>query len=381
MDMRIRAIDRERVDTVIVGAGQAGLAMGYYLAAQGRNFVIVDGYDRVGDAWRRRWDSLRLFTPAAYDGLPGMPFPAPPDAYPTKDEMADYLEAYATRFGLPVRLRMLVEHLVRRRIGYVLCGDDWCIEADHVVVATGGFHSPRLPAFASALGPEILQIHSAEYQRPAQLQDGPVLIVGAGNSGAEIAVDLAARHPVWLSGRDTGRVPQALRRHGVRERLFWWLASRVVTVDRELGRALKRRVLGRGAPLIRLRPEDLEAAGIRRVPRTVGARDGRPMLEDGRVADVANVIWCSGFRPDFGWIRLPVFATDGYPVHCRGVVENVPGLYFVGLPFLYSLASSTVGGVGRDARHIAHHLAGQPRPGLGHVSGWTDEPAFAEDVA
>jgi putative flavoprotein involved in K+ transport len=254
MDMRIRAIDRERVDTVIVGAGQAGLAMGYYLAAQGRNFVIVDGYDRVGDAWRRRWDSLRLFTPAAYDGLPGMPFPAPPDAYPTKDEMADYLEAYATRFGLPVRLRMLVEHLVRRRIGYVLCGDDWCIEADHVVVATGGFHSPRLPAFASALGPEILQIHSAEYQRPAQLQDGPVLIVGAGNSGAEIAVDLAARHPVWLSGRDTGRVPQALRRHGVRERLFWWLANRVVTVDRGLGRALKRRVLGRGAPLIRLRP-------------------------------------------------------------------------------------------------------------------------------
>jgi putative flavoprotein involved in K+ transport len=373
--------DCERVDAVIVGAGQAGLATGYYLAAQACDFAIVDAHERIGQAWRRRWDSLRLFTPAAYDGLPGMPFPAPPDAYPTKDEMADYLEAYAARFALAVRGRTAVERLVRQGAGYELSGDGWCIEADHVVVATGGFHRPRIPTLAAAIDPGIRQLHSSQYRHPGQLRDGPVLIVGAGNSGAEIAMDLAARHPTWLSGRDTGRIPLAFRGRGLRARLFWWLASHVFTVDRSLGRAVKRRELGHGAPLIRLRREDLEAAGIRRVPRTVGARDGRPVLADGQVADVANVVWCTGFRADFGWIDLPVFGTNGYPVHYRGVVQGAPGLYFVGLPFLYSLGSSTVGGVGHDAEYIAQHMARRRRPKHGGATGWTREPAVRGTAA
>jgi putative flavoprotein involved in K+ transport len=380
-DMETDRFDCERVDTVIVGAGQAGLVTGYYLAAQGRDFVIVDGHERLGEAWRRRWDSLRLFTPAAYDGLPGMPFSAPPGAYPTKDEMAGYLEAYAARFALPLRMRTAVDRLVRQGTGYLLRADGWRIEADHVIVATGAFHRPRIPAFAAALDSGVRQLHSAQYRHPGQLQNGPVLVVGAGNSGAEIAMDLAARYPVWLSGRDTGRIPVALRGRGLRERLFWWLASRVLTVDRRLGRALKRRELGRGAPLIRLRRQDLEAAGIRRAPRTVGARAGRPVLEDGQVVDVANVVWCTGFRPDFGWINLPVFGADGYPVHYRGVVAGAPGLYFVGLPFLYSLGSSTVGGVGRDAEHLAHHIAARRRPQHRPVSGWRRELALPDSVA
>jgi putative flavoprotein involved in K+ transport len=368
--------DAERVDTVIVGAGQAGLATGYCLAAQGRDFVIVDGHERVGEAWRRRWDTLRLFTPAAYDGLPRMPFPALPDAYPTKDQMAEYLETYAMRFVLPLRLGAVVDRLSRQSDRYVLSLDGRRLTADRVVVATGAFHRPRVPAFASALDPRIVQLHSVRYRHPGQLHDGPVLVVGAGNSGAEIAMDLAGRHATWLSGRDTGRLPRALQGGRVRRRLFWWLATQVFTVDGRLGRALKRRELGHGAPLIRLRHEDLKAAGVRRVPRTVGVRDGRPVLEDGRVAEVANVVWCTGFRPDFDWIDLPVFGADGYPVHYRGVVENAPGLYFIGLPFLYSLSSSTVGGVGRDAEYIARHIADRHRPDRGRAAEWTPEPAL-----
>jgi putative flavoprotein involved in K+ transport len=225
MNTRAHISDGDRVDTVIVGAGQAGLATGYYLAAHGRDFVIIDGHERLGEAWRRRWDSLRLFTPAAHDGLPGMPFPAPPHDYPTKDGMAAYLEAYAARFALPLVLRTVVTRLVRQETGYVLGADRRRIQADHVVVATGAFHRPRVPALASALDPRIRQLHSAQYRSPGQLEDGSVLVVGAGNSGAEIAVDVARHHPTWLSGRDTGRLPLLLRGQGFRGRLFWWLTT------------------------------------------------------------------------------------------------------------------------------------------------------------
>ncbi|HXH84479.1 MAG TPA: NAD(P)-binding domain-containing protein [Candidatus Tectomicrobia bacterium] len=367
--------DREHFETVIVGAGQAGLATGYHLAAQGLDFVIVD-VRRVGDAWRQRWDSLRLFTPAALDGLPGMRFPAPPDAYPAKDEMADYLEAYAMRFGLPLRLGTSVHRVSRNGDGYALGMDAGMITADNVVVATGAFQRPRVPAFASALDPRIVQLHSAQYRRPEQLRDGPVLVVGAGNSGAEIAMDVAARHETWLSGRDTGQIPRVFTRPGLPARLFQWVATSVLTIDRSIGRAYRRRALSRGTPLIRPRRQDLEAAGIRRVPRTAGVRDGRPVLEDGRVLDVANVVWCTGFRPDFGWIDVPVFGTDGYPVHYRGVVDAAPGLYFMGLPFLSSLASSSVGGVGRDAEYIVRHVAARRRPQRARASGSAPEPAL-----
>jgi putative flavoprotein involved in K+ transport len=295
--------------------------------------------------------------------------------------MADYLEAYAVRFALPLRLRTVVDRLSRQGSGYVVGGDGWRIEADHVVVATGGSQRPRIPEFASALDPEILQLHSSQYRNPGQLREGAVLIVGAGNSGAEIAMDLAPHHDTWLSGRDTGRIPLALRGGGLRGRLFWWLASHVLTVDRRLGRAVRRRELGRGAPLVRLRRKDLEAAGIHRVPRTVGVRDGRPMLDDGRIADAANVVWCTGFLPDFDWIDPPVFGADGYPVHSRGVVEGESALYFVGLPFRYSLASATVGGVGRDAEYVARHINGSRWPEHGPISCWTPQPALGKSVA
>jgi putative flavoprotein involved in K+ transport len=358
------ALGPERVETVVIGAGQAGLATGYHLARRGREFVILDANQRIGDAWRTRWDSLRLFTPARYDGLPGWPFPAPAWSFPTKDEVADYLEAYVARFDLPVRTGVRVDGLSREGDRYVVVAGKNRYEADHVVVAAGAYQRPRIPAFAPELDPGIVQLHSSQYRDPSQLREGGVLVVGAANSGAEIALEVSRDHRTWLSGRHPGQEPF---RPGSRWfRLFvpviWFMATHLLTVKTPIGRAVRRKFHAQGAthvglPLARIRPKDITAAGIQRVPRTAGARGGLPLLEDGRDLQVTNVIWCTGFVPDFAWIDLPVFAEDGGPVHDRGIVGSEPGLYFVGLVFSYALASSLVGGVGRDAAHIAKQIA------------------------
>jgi putative flavoprotein involved in K+ transport len=369
----------ERFETVIVGGGQAGLAVGYHLARRGRGFVILDASGRVGDGWRQRWDSLHLFTPARYDGLPGMPFPAPAWSFPSKDEVAAYLEAYATRFDLPVRTGVRVDRLSMDGDRYLVAAGDRWFQADNVVVASGAYERPRIPAFAAELDPGILQLDPSRYRDPSQLPDGGVLVVGAGNSGAEIAFEIARTHPTWLSGPDTGHIP--VRPGGRWDRLltppFWWFASRVLTVRTPIGRKVRPKALTTTAPLERVRPKELAAAGVERVPRTVGVRDGSPLLEDGRVMDVATVLWCTGFRPDFAWVDLPVFDQDGTPAHHRGVVESQPGLYFLGLWFLSAFTSSLLGGVGSDAEHIAAQIASRhpdgPRttapPGRVSVSG------------
>lgn len=352
-----------RFQTVVVGGGQAGLAVGYHLARLGLPFVILDANQRIGDPWRRRWDSLRLFTPARYSGLPGMPFPGPAHAFPTKDEVADYLEAYATRFDLPVRTGVRVDRLTKEGNRFVLTAGDRRFGSEQVVVATGGYQTPSVPAFASGLEPTIIQMHSTGYRSPAQLREGGVLVVGAGNSGAEIALEVSRGHPTWLSGRNTGHEPT--RPGTVPDRLLtpvlWFMVTRVLTVKTPLGRAVKRKFRHRGIPLARVRRKVLASAGVERVPRTGGVRDGLPQLEDGRVLDVANVIWCTGFMPHFRWIELPILAEDGHPVHERGVVGSEPGLYFVGQVFQNSLSSVLIGGVGRDAKFIATHIASRVR--------------------
>ncbi len=345
----------ERFDTIVVGGGQAGLAVGYYLAEQRTNFVILDAGDRVGDAWRGRWDSLRLFTPARYDGLPGMPFPAPSGYYPTKDEMADYLVAYAERFDLPVRTGVRVGSLDKEG-HYLLASTAGRFEAENVVVASGPLQRPRIPAFAANLDQSIVQLHSSTYQNPGQLPAGNVLVVGAGNSGAEISVELSsAGRRVWLSGRDVGRIPF------FGSRLTWWLFSNVLTSDSRFGRKLKESGRGGGTPLIRLTSKDILQAGVERVPRTDGVAAGEPRLEDGRILDVDAVVWATGYTPDFAWIKLPIFGKDGYPVHHRGVAEEEKGLYFLALPFQHTLTSALIGGVGADARYVAEHLRSRVR--------------------
>jgi putative flavoprotein involved in K+ transport len=346
-------------ETIVIGGGQAGLSLGYYLKRLGRSFVILDANEQLGGSWRTRtWDSLRLFTPARYNGLPGWPFPAPSWSYPTARETADYLEAYAERFELPVRLSTRVERLTKPngRFAVDACGER--LTADCVVFASGFHGTPSIPEFAGELDPGIVQMHSSEYRAPSQLQPGGVLLVGAGNSGADIAMEVSKTHQTWLSGPDKGQIPLRVE-HPLR-RVFvpvlWFVASHVLTMKTPVGRKVQPAVLKNGAPRIRVKSADLDAAGVELVPRTVGVEGGRPVLEDGRVLDAPNVIWCTGFRQDYSWIDVPVFDGEGAPVHERGVASE-PGLYFLGLDFLYSFASENVGGVRRDAKHIAKHIA------------------------
>jgi putative flavoprotein involved in K+ transport len=362
-----RAMSRyevERIETIVVGGGQSGLAMGYHLARRGLPFVIVDAHPRIGDAWRTRWDSLKLFTPAGYDGLPGMRFPAPRTSYPTKDEMADYLEAYARRFELPVRTGVRVDALARDGDRFVLAAGDVRFEADNVVVAMSSDLRPWKPDFALLLDPRLVQLHAFDYRNPSQLQDGDVLIVGAGNSGADIAMEVVNEHRTLLSGRDVGHIPFPINRFtaGTGYPFFRFAFHRVLKANSRPGRKMKREFAeGHGLPLVRVKPKHLARAGVERVPRTVGVRDGLPLLEDDRIVDVANVIWCTGFRPDVSWIDLPIFDEYSEPAHTRGIVDSEPGLYFTGLDFLYAASSGQINGIGRDANHVAKAIAARGR--------------------
>jgi putative flavoprotein involved in K+ transport len=367
------AATNESYETLIIGGGQAGLATGYHLSRRGVPFLIVDEQDRVGDAWRTRWDSLRLFTPAWTDGLPGMAFPAPRWSFPTKDEMADYLATYAERFELPVRTGIRIERLGREGDEYVLSTNRGRIGAERVVVATGAERVPKTPAFASAIDPWILQMHSSEYRNPRQLRDGRVLLVGVGNSGAEIAAELARTHRTWLAGQPSGQIPT---RHGTRRsrpffRAFRFLGLRVLTLGNPVGRRLLPKLEGKAAPLIRTREKELAALGVQRVSRVSGVRDGLPLLADGSTLEVENVIWCTGFRRDFPWIDLPIFGDDGRPLHERGVVRSEPGLYFVGLAKQFAFFSDVIPGVGRDAEWIAGQIAAER----------TDRPSILADAS
>jgi putative flavoprotein involved in K+ transport len=355
----------EHTDVLVVGAGQAGLALAYHLQRRGRQVLLVDRNERIGDSWRARWDSLKLYSPASRDGLPGMPFPAGRTSYPTKDDMADYLEAYAAHFEFPVRLETEIAALTQEDGRFVAGTRTARIEAETVVVASGVFEKPFVPAFAAELSPAITQLHSSAYRNLGQLQDGPVLVVGASHSGADIAHEAASRHEVVLSGRDTGQLPASIesRRGRMLFRGLFFAGTHVLTVDTPMGRKMRTEVRHGGAPLLRYRRADLRTAGVERVlERTVGVEEGLPVLDGGRVLDVRNVVWCTGFRPDFGWIQLPLeIGEDGYPVQYRGA-STTPGLYFVGLPFLHSFTSMFIGGADRDAGRVADRIAAGPRP-------------------
>ncbi|HET8651683.1 MAG TPA: NAD(P)-binding domain-containing protein [Gaiellaceae bacterium] len=352
-------MNTEAYETIVIGGGQAGLSVGYHLAERHRQFVILDENERVGDAWRKRWDSLRLFTPARFNGLPGMPFEAPRWSFPTKDEMADYLEAYAERFALPVRTGVKVERVVQEDGRFVVSLGDEQLEAPNVVVATGAHRVPKLPAFAAELDQRIVQLHSADYRNPLQLQDGAVLVVGVGNSGAEIAYELADTHRCLLAGANHGQIPvqHGSRRSRMMFRAIRFFGHHVARTDTRIGRKVGPKVAAKGPPLIRRKEADFAAVGIERIGRVAGVQDGLPVLEDGRLVEVANVVWCTGFRTDFSWIDVPAFDGDGRPLHERGVVGTVPGLYFAGLVFQYSLTSDVLPNGGRDAEHVARHIA------------------------
>lgn len=347
-------------ETVVIGGGQTGLSAGHHLAKRGIDFVILEGRERIGDIWRSRWESLKLYSPAKDDGLPGMPFPGRGGHFPTSAEMADYLEAYADRQQLPVRTGVRVTRVRADGDGFAIETSDGRYDARQVIVASGGFRDPHVPAASAELAPSIRQLHSSEYLRPDQLADGPVLVVGLSHSGADIAHEAAQHgHRTIVSGKAHGQLPFSIesRRGALAWPLMRFLAWNVLTLQTPIGRKMAPEVRHGGGPLLRYRRQDLLADGVElRDARFTGAQEGMPMLADGSVHDVATVVWCTGFRPDYSWVEPAMIGDDGWPIQSRGVAE-ARGLYFLGIPFQYSFTSMLVLGAGRDADYVAERVA------------------------
>lgn len=347
-------VDAERVEAVVIGAGQAGLASAYELALRGVKHVVLEAGSDIGDQWRNRWDSLRLFTPARFDSLPGSKFPAPPDSFPDKNQLADYLQDYAREHQLPIRTGVRALSLERSGDSYRLDTSAGPILAEHVVVATG-YQGPRIPGFAVDIKPEIRQLHASEYKNASQLI-GEVLVVGAGTSGVEIAIEAArAGFKTVLAGRGTGAIPPIF--YAFQGKFFWFYANKIASVRTPMGRRMKPFVLHRGAPLIRVTMREALAAGAGRAPRVTAIDGGFPVCDGGRKLQPQTIVWCTGFTRDYSWIRFPVTGPDGYPTHTGGVAEGEKGLYFMGLPFQTRLASGLIGGQGPDAAFVAETIA------------------------
>jgi putative flavoprotein involved in K+ transport len=350
-----------RIDTIVVGGGAAGLGMGKRLQDRGIRFVILDERPRIGDTWRERYRSLKLFTPRSLAELPGLRLDMGYFDFPTGTQYGDYLQRYVEHFALPVRLGTRVASLTRAEGCFRLetaAGEVFL--ADHVVVAVGQHRRPVTPDFAMEVGHGIRQLHSVAYAGPGDLAAGPVLVVGAGNSGTDVALEAArAGHTVTLAGRHPGQVPPDIDTPlgNLLSRIFIRKLQRT-TVDTPKGRAMRDQVRGHGVNLVRNKLKDLERAGITRVPRITGTdAAGRPVASDGTVVDCTTIVWCTGSVPDFGWIRIDgVFDASGRPDEYRGLARNVPDLAFLGLAFQYSIASSTLMGMGVDADYIVQRL-------------------------
>ncbi len=349
----------DRHEVVVIGGGQAGLATGHHLRRSGVEFVILDAENATGDQWRRRWDSLRLFTPAKHATLAGLPWDVPRGHFPTRDETAAYLERYAREQELPIRHGVSVTSI--RRVGerFALATSSGHLDAAAVVVATGANGSPRIPELALTLDPRIVQVHSRDYRNPDSILGERVLVVGYGTSGAEIALELAlAGRDVTIAGKPTPHPPNAML--AVAGDLWWLVLTRVLSRRTPIGRRVAPHATAHGAPLIRISPRDLARAGVRHVERIDGTQDARPAAEGAALA-VDSVVWCTGFRGDFGWIDLDGLEFDarGYPVAPFGLVEAEPGLGFVGLPFQSTMASALLGGVSKDAATVVDGLTRQ----------------------
>jgi len=358
------SVPSQTFDVIVVGAGQAGLAVGYHLARQGANFLVLDAAAEVGESWRTRWDSLHLFTAAEHDGLPGMPFPAADGTYPSKDMVADYLRAYATHFTLPVRLNCPVTHVEQGTDGFVIHTDDGPLTTRQVVIATGPFQDPVIPGVAAGLSIDVVQRHSAEYRTPGDLPAGPVVVVGAGNSGRQIAEELAATREVTLA---VGTAPPQLPQRFFGRDLFWWL-TRLGLMDKTVESRLARRMRDRGDLVIGTPLKRLRRAGVRIRGRVVSTTGDTVAFQDGTSVRASAVVWATGFRADYSWVAVPdAFDKQGRPQHQRGITA-VPGLAFVGLPWQHTRGSALLGFVQSDAAWVAGQLAAA-------------RPQYVEDLA
>lgn len=338
-------------EVIVVGGGQAGLAVGYFLAQQGIDFVILEAADEPAAAWRARWDSLRLFTPVRYSGLPGLPFPGDADSYPGRDEVVAYLAEYARHFALPLELSSRVHSIGLLDGRYRIELEDRAYSADQVVVATGPFQVPFVPAIATGLGADVVHLHSTAYRAPADVTDGPALVVGGGNTGFEIAKELSVSRQTHLSiGSRQKPLPQRL----LGRDLFWYLDKTGLirkSRDTRIGRRLEGREL-----LVGSSPREVrERCGVQLHPQAVEATGRTVRFVDGSALEVASVIWATGFRHDHTWIEAPVFDDNGRLVHRRGVTA-ARGLYFLGLTWQHTRGSALIGFLADDAAYIAHEI-------------------------
>ena len=344
----------DALDVLVIGAGQAGLALGHHLSRTGARFLIVDAAAEVGDSWGRRWDSLQLFTPAQYDNLPGLAFPADHDTYPGKDDVADYLDRYITEFDLPIRLSTSVSALSRTADGHYLANageDDF--EARQVVIATGPFQAPVIPDVAGRLDPGVIQLHSNDYRNPDAFPAGRVLVVGAGNSGCQIAKELSTTHDVEISAGEPNPV---LPQRPLGRDIWWWASG--LRVDRiTTGSLLGRRLAGRD-PVFGDGPRQLDRRyGVAIRPRVTGATGRTVTFQDGTSTQVDAVVWATGYRTDHSWIDVPGAVGDGGRLRQVRGVTPAPGLYTLGLPWQHTRGSALLGWVGADAAFIAAQIA------------------------
>ena len=337
----------------VIGGGQAGLAIGHFLRQHGYRFVILERASELAPAWRERWDSLTLFTPRRYSALPGLPFAGDPDGYATRDEVTGYLERYAATFELPVELNSEVKRLDQGDDGrFRVAVGGRTIIADQVVVATGPFQTPFVPKLSEKLAGDLFQTHAVGYRKPGDVPEGTVLVVGGGNTGFQIAKELSATHKVVLS---IGSRQKPLPQRVLGRDLFWWLTkTRLInkTVESRLARKL-----GMRDTLIGSSPREMtERYGVELKPRLVDVEGRRVRFEDGSELEVGAVIWATGYRSDYSWIKLPIFDEDGRLRHRRGVTE-LPGLHFLGLTWQHTRGSALIGFIKDDAEFIAEKIA------------------------
>ena len=336
---------------LVVGAGQAGLAAGYHLRRAGIPFVIVDSNDRVGDSWRRRYASLTLFTPRQFSALPGAAIPGNRELYPTRGEFADYLEAYAGLFYLPLQLNSRVVRLQRPPGGEfeATLESGEILAATHVVIATGGFQIPLVPKLAAGFGPAVTQLTAETYRDPASVPDGVVLIVGDGASGRDIAAELASKRPTLLAA---GKPRKLFPERFLGKSIWWWLhwsGLMRAPADSAIGRLMRRTdpFPDRDRNL-----DSLARKGVRLMPRLTEAAGTRAKFADGGEAEIGSVIWAVGYRDDSDWVQISAAKNpDGSFAHTNGV-SPVPNLFFVGRPWQRNRASALIMGAGRDAGAI-----------------------------
>lgn len=341
-------------DVLVIGAGQAGLAMGYYLKQRNLSFFILDKGSEMGGSWKNRYDSLTLFTPNSHSSLPGLSLKGEQDHYPTKDEISDYLLNYAKAFSLPVKLDTTITRLDRGADGFVVSSNQGEFRSKHVIVATGPFQLPNVPDFSKRLSDQVLQLHSSEYKNSNQLLKGATLVVGGGNSGTQIAVELSSERDIYLSvGHKLRFLPQDIGKRSI----FWWfdkLGLLKANVNSKIGQTIKNKpdpIFG-----FELRSQ-LKSGRVLLKPKVISADNVQIFFEDNRNIEVRNVIWSTGFKSDYSWIDIPsLFNEKGMPIHIRGVT-SIKGLYFLGLPWQYRRGSALLQGVGNDAEYLFKHIA------------------------